>query len=114
MLLLALLAVFTAVLAIAFAKGTAGSGRYFGKADGFLNRADVAFAQRRYDRARRRAGPGEAYFSSSTCFAGFRYWSLSLSSDQSRPRVTIVRYRASATVALLWPSVVPNTRVLSL
>ena len=45
MLLLAMLAVFTAVLAIAFAKGTAGSGGCFGKADGFLNRADVALAR---------------------------------------------------------------------
>ena len=44
-LLLAMLGVFTAVLAIAFARGTAGSCGCFGKADAVLNRADVALVR---------------------------------------------------------------------
>src|SRR6185295_2475778 len=73
--------------------------------------------QRRPGRDRRLAdlAAAEDYFwSIRTCFDGLRYWSFSLSTDQSRPRVISEMYFASPTVALLWPSVVPKTRVLPL
>ena len=44
-LLLAMLGLFTAVLAVALAKGTAASCGCFGKADGILSRADVALVR---------------------------------------------------------------------
>src|SRR5947208_1959535 len=47
--------------------------------------------------------------SSSTFAAGFRWASSSFPTDQSRPRAIRSRYRGSATVSLLWPSVVENT-----
>src|SRR5438445_3720661 len=52
--------------------------------------------------------------SRSTFLAGCKWAASSLLTDQRRPRVTRSRYRASATVSLLWPRVVPNTLVLPL
>lgn len=46
-----------------------------------------------------------------TFFAGFKWASSSLPTDHNRPRATSSRYRSSATVSLLWPSVVAKTLV---